>query len=80
MAWPYSSSPQHSTEPSCLTPQVWPNPALTEANSPDDGVAWPRRRNHPQHSTEPSGLNPQVWSLPALTEANSPGGGVVWPS
>ena len=26
--------PQHSTEPSVLTPQVWKSPALTEAKAP----------------------------------------------
>ena len=41
VAWPLSSSPQHSTEPSAFTPQVYEDPALTEANSPDGGVAWP---------------------------------------
>ena len=34
---PYSSSPQHLTVPSVLTPQVWCTPALTEANAPSDG-------------------------------------------
>ena len=71
--------PQHSTEPSVLTPQVCWFPALTEANSPDGDVAWPTTF-HPQHSTEPSVLTPQVWPIPALTEANSPDGGVAWPS
>lgn len=31
--------PQHSTEPSRFTPQVWSHPALTEVNSPPGGVA-----------------------------------------
>ena len=69
--------PQHSTEPSVPTPQVCQDPALTEANSPDGGVAWPttsprRSQLEPQHSTEPSVLTPQVCQVPALTEANSP--------
>ena len=39
-AWPTSIpsksalDPQHSTEPSGLTPQVWKSPALMETNSP----------------------------------------------
>ncbi len=33
--------PQHSTEPSRFTPQVWSCPALTEVNFPSGGVAWP---------------------------------------
>ena len=46
-ALPYLASmtllraPQQTTEPSALTPQVWPPPALTEANSPSGGVDWP---------------------------------------
>ena len=40
-AWPAQLDPQHATEPSVLTPQVWPNPALTEVNSSDGGVACP---------------------------------------
>ena len=70
--------PQHSTEPSVLTPQVWSSPALTEANSPVGGVAR-LRLSLPQHSTEPSVLTPQVWNLPVLTEANSPDRGVASP-
>ena len=68
-------SPQHWTEPSRLTPQVWYSPALTETNSPSSGVAMPYSSS-PQHWTEPSCLNPQVWSYPVLTEANFPSGGV----
>ena len=66
-------SPQHWTEPSRLTPQVWYSPALTEVNSPPGGLA------SPQHWTAPSSLSPQVWPLPALTEANFPLGGVAMP-
>lgn len=36
-----SGDPQQMIEPSVLTPQVYSNPALTEANSPPGGVAWP---------------------------------------
>ena len=41
VAWPSSSLPQQATEPSRCTPQVWSRPALTQANSPAGGVAWP---------------------------------------
>ena len=68
---PRTCSPQHWTEPSVLTPQVWPKPALTEVNSPVGGVASPSSLE-PQHSTEPSVLTPQVCQDPALTEVNSP--------
>ena len=60
VASPAKSSPQHSTEPSVFTPQVCHDPALTEANSPDGGVASPYRFKSLQHSTEPSRLTPQV--------------------
>ena len=55
---------------------MWSAPALTEANSPDGGVAWPSSLPKapsldPQHWTEPSALIPQVWYPQALTEANS---------
>lgn len=79
--------PQQATELSRFTPQVWSEPALTETNSPDGGLAWPTVLSSalvavfasldPQHSTEPSRLTPQVWKSPALTEANSPVGGVA---
>ena len=36
-----TSLPQHSTNPSVLIPQVWLPPALTEANEPSGGRAWP---------------------------------------
>ena len=38
---PDISLPQQATEPSTLTPQVLLSSALTEANSPSGGVAWP---------------------------------------
>ena len=76
---PRACMPQHSTEPSALTPQVWNAPALTDANSPAGGVAWPNESS-PQHSTEPSVFTPQVWNHPALTEAKEPPGGVAWPT
>ena len=80
-AWPKSLLPQHSTEPSVLTPQLWNHPALTEENSPAGGVAWPTKLPSPlllpQHSTEPSRLTPQLWSHPALTEVKEPSGGVA---
>ena len=63
--------PQHSTEPSVLTPQVWKSPALTEAKVPSGGEACPLR-SQPQHAIEPLALMPQVWTFPALTEANVP--------
>ena len=70
---------QQATEPSTLKPQVCPFRALTEANSPYGGVAWPYLSSPPQQATEPSTLKPQVWTHSALTEANSPSGGVAWP-
>ena len=54
------SQPQQETEPSALTPQVWSNPALTEAKSPSGGVARPFPSD-PQHATERFALKPQVW-------------------
>ena len=36
---PRACLPQQATAPSSLTPQVWALPALTDANSPDGGVA-----------------------------------------
>ena len=38
---PRACLPQQATEPSVLTPQEVLPLALTEANSPDGGVAWP---------------------------------------
>ena len=38
---PLACIPQHSTEPSVLTPQLSLSPASTRANSPDGGVASP---------------------------------------
>ena len=71
--------PQHVTEPSNLKPQVWWNPALTEANSPSGGVAWPSWAL-PQQATEPATLTPQLWLDPALTDENFPSSGVASPS
>ena len=50
-------SPQQATEPSLLTPQVCPHPALTETKEPAGGVA---RLNPlwPQQATEPSTFTP----------------------
>ena len=70
--------PQQVTEPLLLTPQVCPNPALTETKEPAGGVASPLS-SLPQQVTEPSLLTPQVWSNPALTETKEPAGGVAWP-
>ena len=81
---PRAYSPQQATAPSVLTPQVWAHPALSEANSPDGGVAGAPTKmlstslSEPQHVTVPSVLTPQV-SPPTLTEVNSPVGGVAWP-
>ena len=66
LACPEALTPQHSTEPSVLTPQVWNRPALTEAKEPFGGVAWPTTLPapssfSPQHSTVPFILTPQVW-------------------
>ena len=66
-------APQQATEPSRLTPQVWNPPALTEANSPAGGVAWPCLFQ-PQQATAPSPFTPQMWDPPALTGANSSAG------
>ena len=45
LAWPepygLSFAPQHSTEPSVLTPHVCSPPALTEAKDPSGGLDWP---------------------------------------
>ena len=41
---PRACEPQQRTAPSGFTPQVWSYPALTEANSPAGGVAWPHAR------------------------------------
>ena len=77
--------PQHWTEPSSLTPQVWMYPTLTEVNFPSGGLAWPASSPResllePQHWMEPLSLTPQVWANPALTERNFPSGGVAWPA
>ena len=57
-AWPKSLLPQHPTEPSVLTPQAWPEPALSEAKEPPGGVAWPTTLPsesllNPQHLCNP---------------------------
>ena len=80
--WRSVSLPQHSTAPFGLSPHVCQSPALTEANWPPGGVAWPTKLPsasafEPQHTTPPSVLTPHVWTRPALTEANANGGGVA---
>ena len=74
-----TAGPQHSTEPSPFTPQVWSLLALTDANSLAGGVASPAPSD-PQHSTEPSRLTPHVWLPPALTEANLVSAGPPFPA
>ena len=54
--------PQQATAPPALTPQVCHDPALTEENSPDGGVALPSASS-PQHSTAPSSLT-RRWDCP----------------
>ena len=63
--------------PSFLTPQVWVSPALTDANAPSGGVAWPSS-SLPQQARVSSSLNPQVWNHPALTETKAAPGGAAW--
>ncbi len=60
VATPVKLSPQQATEPLLLTPQVWPDPALTESKELPGGVDWPYALL-PQQSTEPLFLTPQVW-------------------
>ena len=57
--WPYSLSPQHTTEPSTRTPHVWLPPALTEVKAPDGGEDCPASFC-PEHTTERSVVTPQL--------------------
>ena len=63
---PAPCQPQQSHRPVPPDPAgVGSSPALTEANSPSGGVAWPHRRSRhsPQQATVPSRLTPQVCFL-----------------
>ena len=59
---------------------MWYSPALTEANSPSGGVAWPSLCHSPSRPPSRPPSPHRCASYPALTEANSPSGGVAWPS
>ena len=58
---------------------MWTYPALTEMNSPPDGMVFSASSPPPQQATEPSALTPQVWVQPAATNENSPPGGEALP-
>ena len=58
-ACPSALLPQHATEPSSFTPQVWLPPARTLVNVPPTGTVCPASFA-PQHATEPSTLTPQA--------------------
>ena len=78
VASPYSSSPQQTTEPSVVTPQVWPLPALTEAK-PEEPSSVFRSTSRLVSSSSPvsvavlPGVSPPV----SLSEARATSVGLV---
>ncbi len=67
-------SPQQTSKPSDLIPQLYVPPANTDINSSDGGDDWPNSFV-PQQTTEPVNASPQLWSKLADIDVNSPDGG-----